>query len=108
MPQIICKGMNEQEVLTLSEKITGQLSALMDTPQDWFMFEYQQRKCFVMGKPLEGDPIVDIWWFDRGQEIKDKTALIVDSAVRGFGYEQIEVVFHESIACDYYENGKHY
>lgn len=108
MPQIICKGLKEQEVVRLSQTLSEDLSKLMDTPKDWFLFEYIERKCYVVGEKLIGDPMIDIWWFDRGQEIKDKTAKVVDESIRKMGYEQIEIVFHECIEESYYENGKHY
>ena len=108
MPQIICKGLKEEEVIGLSLTLSEKLAEIMDTPKDWFLFEHIERKCYVAGNSLIGDPIIDIWWFDRGQEIKDLTAKAVDSDIRALGYNQIEVVFHQCIHESYYENGEHY
>lgn len=108
MPQIICKGLKEQEVIHLSKTLSENLAEIMNTPKDWFLFEYIERKCYVLGEKLSGDPIIDIWWFDRGQDIKDKTAQAIDKSIRVLGYEQIEIVFHECKEDSYFENGKHY
>ncbi len=108
MPQIICKGLKEKEVMAMSDSLSYELAEIMDTPRDWFIFEHIDRKCYVAGSKAEGDVMIDIWWFDRGQEIKDKTALAVDKAVRDMGYSQIEIAFNNYREESYYENGKHY
>ncbi len=108
MPQIICKGLKEEEVVALSSSMSKEFSKIMDCPEDWFLFEFVERKCYVQGKKLENDPMIDIYYFDRGQEIQDQCALALDKAIRELGYEQIEIHFHFCLERCYYENGKHY
>lgn len=108
MPQLIFKGLKEDEVILLSKTLSDDLAKTTDTPNDWFLFEHIERKCYVLGERLTGDIHVDVWWFDRGQEIRDKVALSIDSAIRHFGYSQIEISFNLCHKESYYENGQHY
>ena len=79
MPQLIFKGLKEDEVILLSKTLSDDLAKTTDTPNDWFLFEHIERKCYVLGERLTGDIHVDVWWFDRGQEIRDKVALSIDT-----------------------------
>ncbi len=108
MPQLICRGLKEKEVAQLSVTLSEELAKLTDTAKDWFLFEHIERNCYVSGEKVTGDPIIDIMWFDRGQQVKDSVGKAVDSAVRALGYAQIEVVFHPLEKESYFENGEHY
>ena len=108
MPHMVIKGMKEQEVALLSKEIFPQLSEIMETPEDWFVFEHSQNTYFISGQATPLYPMVHLYWFDRGQEIKDQTAVLFDEKIRAMGYEQIEIIFHTHKKEDYFENGTHY
>lgn len=108
MPQLVCKGLQEAEVQTLSETLAPVLSKLMGTPEEWFTFEYVSKISYVSGKKVEGEVSVDMRWFDRGQDVQDETASLITDSLRKFGYEEIEVVFHPLKKENFYDNGIHY
>lgn len=56
-----------------------------------------------------GDPMIEIHWFDRGQEMKATTAKKITEQVRGLtNSEYIAVVFFDLPKSDYFENGSHF
>lgn len=108
MPQLIFRGIKEQEVCELSNNLCKKLSAIMETKEDWFIFEYVNRKTYCMGDVASAEIIVDVFWFDRGQDIKDLSAKEITSYINEMGYLDVAVVFHALEKQDYYENGVHY
>ena len=108
MPHMLIKGMKENQVVLLSKVIFPQLSEIMETPEDWFVFEHSPNTYFISGKATKLYPMVHLYWFDRGQDIKNQTARLLDEKIREMGYEQIEIIFHAHKKEDYFENGEHY
>lgn len=108
MPQLSFKGLKESEVQQLSKKLSPKLSQLMNTPEDWFTFEFSPVTAFVSGEKVEGEPCVDVRWFDRGQEVQDETATIICGILTEMGYKETTVVFSPLKKQNFYENGVHY
>ncbi len=108
MPQLKFKGLKIEEVKNLSSTLSVKLGEIMDTESDWFLFEHVNTTTFVNGIELKGSIMIDIYWFDRGQEIKNQSAKAIHNTILNLGYENIEIVFHELKANDYFENGEHY
>lgn len=108
MPQLTCKGLQEKEVQSLSTTLAPKLSELMNTPEDWFTFEYLPVVSFVSGEKMTGEPSVDVRWFDRGQEVQDKIAKIITDSLMNLGYKEVSVVFQALKKECFYDNGNHY
>ncbi len=108
MPQIVIKGMKELEVAQISGDIARELAAVSGVAQDWFSVEYLPSVFYVDGVKVDHYPMIKVYWFDRGQELKDSCAKVIDNIVRKLGYEQIEIFFVPLAKADYYENGEHY
>lgn len=108
MPQFTFKGLEEIQVKKLSKILAPTLSKLLNTPEDWFSFEYSSPIFYVSGEKVQVDASVEIRWFDRGQEIQDETALILNNALVNLGYKEPTVIFHALKKENFYENGQHY
>ncbi len=108
MPQIVIKGMEEKDVMALSAKLPAQLSAIVGAPEDWFSVEYLPSRFYFGGVLVSHDPLIQVWWFDRGQEVQDRVAESIDRLCRQLGYQQIEIFFLPLEKSAYYENGQHY
>jgi len=52
--------------------------------------------------------MVEVAWFDRGQEIQDETARIITKYINLAGYENVDVIFFPLNKSNYYENGSHF
>lgn len=108
MPQLIFKGVKESDVKSLSKTLSKDLSKLMDTPVDWFVFEHVEASFFVNGESTKLYPMVEVKWFCRGEDIKNKTAVIINNELNKLNYKETEVFFYEHKKENYYENGEHY
>lgn len=108
MPQIIFKAVTEQTVAAISTDLTAQLSQIIDTPEEWFSVEYHPHVFYCKGEKVAHTPMVQVWWFERGQETQDLVAVAIDRLLREQGYTHIEISFHPLERPKYYENGEHY
>ena len=108
MPQIVIKGMKEEDVAAISGPLTARLSQIVEAPEDWFSVEFLPTRFYFGGVLTAHDPLIQVWWFDRGQQVQDAVARAIDQLVRERGYEQIEISFHPLETKNYYENGEHY
>lgn len=112
MPHVRVRAMTEANVKKLSLVLPQELSLLMGTPEDNFTVEKVASIFYRKGEPVadgEGDPMVEIHWFDRGAEVKATVAKRVTEIIRGFSQsEYITVVFFDLPREDYFENGSHF
>ena len=108
MPALILKAINENKVLTISKELIDELQELIQCPRDYFSIEVTQSKFVMDGKFVEGPPMVDVLWFDRGQEIQDSAAEIITKYINSIGYKNVDVIFHVLNGKNYYENGEHF
>jgi len=81
----------------------------MSTTEDNFTVELISTKFFANGASVEGDPMLEVMWFDRGQETQDVCARELTKLVRPHTKSQyIAVVFSSLARTAYYENGNHF
>jgi hypothetical protein len=108
MPQLILHAYHVEDVCKNSHALIEQLAEVMDTPADWFTIEVMP-STFVFGnKVVQGAPKIEILWFDRGQNVQDKAALLIDKWSTALGYTGLEMWFTPLEKSKYYENGEHY
>jgi len=61
------------------------------------------------GLAIEGDPMIEVLWFDRGQEAKNSSAKKITEIVQKHSKsEYISVVFVALPKESYFENGEHF
>lgn len=109
MPHIRIRSLSETAVQNLSLELPKELSTLMQTTIDNFSVELVATKFFKVGQLAEGDPMVEVLWFDRGQEIQNQSALKITEVVqKQTRAEYISVVFTALSKENYYENGQHF
>jgi len=107
MPQFLIKGMKVEEVQRISTKMLNELEEIIGCPRDYFRIEYVDSTLIKDGAILKGCPLVQVNWFDRGQEVQDKVAVSITQNIQSAGYEQVEIFFIILERNKYYENGKH-
>ena len=109
MPHIRIRAVSESAVKKLSSSLPSELAAVMQTSVDNFSMELIQTRFFRDEKAIEGDPMIEVLWFERGQEIRDKSAKKITELVRQVHpAEYISVVFTALAENSYYENGEHF
>lgn len=83
----------------------------MDCPAEDFTFENIESTFFFRGEKGNAYPFVEVYWFDRGQDVQDKVATEITQQVRkllGSDEPYIAVIFTPLMPSRYYDNGKHY
>lgn len=109
MPHIRIRGLTDQAVQNLSQTLPQELASLMQTDVDNFTIEKIATQFYNAGVPTEGSPMIELFWFDRGQEIKNTSAKRITELVRKQSTaEHIAVVFTAIPKESYFENGEHF
>ena len=108
MPQLIIKGMALPDVKTISRALTEELAEIIGCPRDYFILEVPAGIFVFDGQEVSITPLIEVKWFDRGQEIQDRTASALCRHIRSAGYEQVEIFFTVLDPPRYYENETHY
>lgn len=108
MPILTIKAIHEEKICSISKELVDELEEIIKCPREYFTIEAVKSIFFRDGNVVDGYPIVEISWFDRGQEIQDKVAMVVTKYVKAIGYENVDVIFHTLEETKYYENGKHF
>lgn len=108
MPALRLKSIDAKKALAMSKDLVDELQELIQCPRDYFSIELVQSLFIFDGEFVEGPPEVDVFWFDRGQEVQDKTAKIITKYINSMGYKSVDVIFHSLEESKYYENGEHF
>jgi phenylpyruvate tautomerase PptA (4-oxalocrotonate tautomerase family) len=109
MPHIRIRGLTDKAVQNLSRELPQDLAKIMQTSADNFTVEEVATRFYKDGALTEGDPMIEILWFDRGQEIKNVCAQRITELVKKQSTaEFIAVIFMALPKESYFENGKHF
>ena len=108
MPQIIVKGVTEAEVKSLAVDTCKSLGEIVDCPSDWFVFDYIQSGFFDETGEIRHWPVVQVWWFERPQEVQDAVAKLLNDYFVQLGYPGSQISFHIFDYSAYYEEGNHF
>jgi len=108
MPQLKIRGVEVEKICSFSKNLIDELETIINCPRSYFTIEHISSTFIADGSVSKAYPFVEISWFDRGQDVQDKTAVAVTKAVLGAGYENVDVIFSALKENDYYENGSHF
>ena len=108
MPQIKVRGINENDICKISEKMVDELVEAVKCPRDYFEIECIKSVAIRDGKIADVYPFVEVAWFDRGQETQDKVAKIITEELKNVGYAPSDIFFTILKESAYYEDGKHF
>ena len=108
MPQLIVKGIREDEVKVLAKSAAPDLADICNCPIDWFTFDYIPSKFYdFTGKEIV-NPVIQVWWFEREQDVQDKVVACLDNEIKNLGYEFSQISFSVFYKSSYYENSEHF
>lgn len=93
MPIIKLKEVDVKKALEISTGLIDELEELIKCPRDYFNLSVDTATYINDGKIIEGPTMVEVAWFDRGQEIQDKAARIITKYINLAGYENVDVIF---------------
>lgn len=108
MPILKLKSIEAQKACAVSKALINELQELLQCPRDYFTIEIIQSKFIADGEFVQGPAMVEVSWFDRGQEVQDTAAKIITKHINSAGYKNVDVIFHPLEKSRYYENGEHF
>lgn len=108
MPQIIIRGMKQDDIQAIHCGLVDELTQIIGCPRDYFTVEAPATVFFAEGVEGTVYPLVQVNWFDRGQAMRDSVATAIDRHIRKAGYDHVEVFFIPLAKDSYYENGSHF
>lgn len=103
MPQIIIKGISASRMEKLAAPAIEIVSRLVKCPEDWVTLELCESKFFVKEGLTEQYPILQIWWYERPQEVQDQVAKELSALFLKEGFFLVQISFHLFDKKDYYE-----
>lgn len=108
MPMLKIKSIEPEKIRAISKELIDELQGIIECPRDYFSISVDKPVYVKDGEIVEGEPIVEVSWFDRGQDIQDKVAQIITKYVNLVGHKNVDVIFYLLDKSKYYENGKHF
>ncbi len=108
MPQIMIKGLEDFQVKTLAKNTSEKLSAIVDCPADWFLYDSAPAKFYShTGEELK-QAVIAVHWFQRSQDVQDAVASCIDNELKSLGFESTQISFSLFLKESYYEDGEHF
>jgi hypothetical protein len=108
MPALKFKSIDAKKTCTISKELIDELQALLQCPRDYFSIEVVQSLFIMDGEFVNGSPVVEVSWFDRGQDVQDKAAKIITKYINSIDCPNVDVIFYKLEESSYYENGEHF
>lgn len=108
MPSLRMRAIEADKIRTISRGLVDELQNLIKCPREYFSLEAVHSTYIKDDELVAGSPMVEVFWFDRGQKIQDEAAEIITKYVNLMGYKDVDVVFTVLEESRYYENGKHF
>jgi len=106
MPHLLIRGISPEQVRSISRPLVEELAAVCDCPEDYIMLECLHTTAVFGGEIVASYPFVEVGWFDRGREVRDRAAACIDRHIRSLGLAEAEVAFRQYEKLNYYANGK--
>lgn len=109
MPHLRLYAVSETVAETLSETLIPELAQLTQTQTEEFTLQLVHGQFYQAGKPCQGNPQVEVIWFDRGLHIQNQCAKAITNALLPYYSEtNIQVAFSILAQKQYYINGAHF
>ena len=72
MPQITIKGLTDKQMRAISTPLIPKLAEAIGCPEDWLILELAHSSFYAGGEQVPGFPIVEVSWFDRTDEVRER------------------------------------
>lgn len=108
MPLLRFKSVDQDKLVAISTKLVDELVEIVGSPRDYFSLEHIPSTFIMDGRIVKTNPIVEVAWFARTQEMQDKVAQCITNHLIKAGYLTVDVYFVKLKRERYYENGEHF
>lgn len=108
MPQVRIKGITPENVKLISKEIADTISTLTGCPREHVDIDVMLVRTLRDSLEVETSPFIEIYWFDRGQEVTDKVAKALTQIIQNLNIKSVDIAFFILQRNLYYENGEHF
>lgn len=106
MPHLVIRGISSEQMKIISKPLVEELAEICECDTDNFTLEVMQSTFVFDGKEVPAFPFIEVKWFERGQEVRDKFAQAVTKHMMSTDVLEVEVAFIPFSESAYYINGK--
>ncbi|MGO0059263.1 DUF1904 family protein [Brevibacillus fluminis] len=106
MPHLLVRGVSVEQMKQISAPLVEELAAICQCGTDNFTIDVLSTTAVFAGSVVESFPFIEVAWFERGLETRDRFAHALSRHVRGTGVAEIEVAFKTYREDSYYLNGE--
>ena len=107
MPQLRFHAVSKDQINTAAHAMTTELAQLVGCAREHFVLEHIDSDYFWDGEKVIGYPFVEVYCFDRGEQVFDKMAESITHHMLAAGCPSVDVAFMLLERRRYYEDGKH-
>ncbi|TVY09102.1 DUF1904 family protein [Paenibacillus cremeus] len=108
MPHLSVRGIEAEDLRTISQPLVEELAAICACGEDQFTIGCFATISVFGGAFVSTYPFIEVAWFDRGQETRDKFAQAITKHVLSLGIPEVEIAFKAYLPECYYANGEHF
>ncbi|WP_054028347.1 DUF1904 family protein [Bacillus sp. FJAT-28004] len=107
MPHLLFRGVPAEKLQSVTAPLADELAALCECGTDNFTMVCLHTTNVFGSQSAESDfAFIEVGWFERGQQVRNRFAQAVTNYVRQLGISEIEIVFHAYREDSYYINGE--
>ena len=74
MPHVVFRGITTEQLKSISKPLVEELAHICECGTDNFTLELPSSTFVFNGEEIEAFPLIEVKWFERGQEIRDRFA----------------------------------
>lgn len=105
MPHLTIRNVSEEALMERSGELADALAKAVGCERSWVTLDYLPSRRVQDGARVEGQPLVEVLWYRRPEEIKRAVAAILSATLRG-NADFVTVVFRDLEGDEYWENGE--
>jgi len=107
MPHLFFRGVPSEQLQTVTAPLAAELAAICECGTDNFTMACLHTTNVFGNEPSDqGFAFIEVGWFERGQQVRNRFAQAVTKSVSQLGLSEIEIVFHAYREDSYYINGE--
>ncbi|CAG7597015.1 hypothetical protein PAESOLCIP111_00111 [Paenibacillus solanacearum] len=105
MPQLTVRGIGVDVMVSISRPLVEELAAICQCGTDHFTVDCLNVVSVFDGQACNTNPFIEVAWFERGREIRDRVAEAITRHVRTAGVSELEIAFKVYKEDGYYIGG---
>ncbi len=108
MPQLTIRGIEPRAIAAIAVPLVQELALVCECGTDNFTLDILQVTTVSVtdGQQADTYPFIEVAWFERGQDVRDRFAETVTRHLRQGGVSEAEIAFKVYAEAAYYVNGE--